>query len=401
MIVFRHEASRASATPSARVRSVRVGTTVILSTAALIAGLLPSTLAAQGLLSMQGFGYPTGGLSTRALGTAGATGEFDLLSSRNPAAVGSLGRSIASVQAEPEFRTMRLGEVSENTRVQRIPLVAAGLRVQRFAFLISGHTFLDRSFITSSPGTALVGGETVATTDRLESRGAMSELRFASGWTWRGVRLGVGLHALSGEHEVVRERAFPDTLRFGAVQDSSVIGFQGLAGSVGFDWRVSGGLVVAGSWRAGGALSTVKNDTTVTSANVPGRYGLGLSYDGFTGAVLAASVEQVGWSAMNGLGSDNARAEDALNWSAGVELAGGEFRQFPVVWRLGVAQRELPFLLGTTRVSERVLTTGLGIPIGGETATIDFGLQRAQRRIPTGGAQEDAWGLSFGLTIRP
>ncbi|MGE5750306.1 MAG: hypothetical protein ACM31F_10130, partial [Gemmatimonas sp.] len=40
---------------------------------------------AQGTLSTQGFGYPTGQLSTRALANGGGIGEFDADSPINPA----------------------------------------------------------------------------------------------------------------------------------------------------------------------------------------------------------------------------------------------------------------------------------------------------------------------------
>ena len=46
---------------------------------------LAAAAGAQGTLSTQGFGYPTGGMSARSLATGGAITEFDPLSSTNPA----------------------------------------------------------------------------------------------------------------------------------------------------------------------------------------------------------------------------------------------------------------------------------------------------------------------------
>lgn len=356
---------------------------------------------AQGSLSSQGFGYPTGGLSTRSLGTAGATGEFDLLSARNPASAAEIGNSIISVQGEPEFRTLRFGDVRENTRVQRVPLIAAGLRVKRVGLLISGTTLLDRSFSTESPGTAIVDGNTVPTTDRLESRGAMTELRLAAGWTWKNLGLGAAIVAVTGEHSVVRTRAFPDTLLFGGVLDSTRIGFEGIGAVLGMNWRVTQDLLLGASWKVGGGLNALRRDSTLRSANLPGRLGAGVLYQGFAGTVLAANVERVQWSAMNGLGSDAATAQDATNWSVGTEFEGGALRRVPVLWRLGYGQRDLPFLLRTLPVSERAIHGGVGIPIAGEFASLDFSLQRSQRRVQGDLAQEDAWGLSAAITIRP
>jgi len=358
-------------------------------------------LQAQGALSTQGFGYPPGGLSTRALGTAGATGEFDLLSARNPAAVAELGNSIISIQGEPEFRTMRFGDVREDSRVQRVPLIAAGLRVKRVGILISGTTLLDRSFSTESPSSASIDGTSVPTLDRLDSRGAMTELRLAGGWRWKSFGLGAAVVAVTGEHSVARSRIFPDTLRFGGVLDSTRLGFGGIGAAFGMNWRASPDLLVGASLKVGGGLNALRNDSTLRSARVPSRLGAGVLYRGFAGTILAVNVERVQWSAMNGLGTEAATAQDATNWSAGTEFEFGTLRRFPVLWRLGYGQRDLPFLLRDLPVSERAIHGGLGVPVAGESASLDLSVQRSLRRVQGDQVREDAWGLSAAITIRP
>ena len=52
-------------------------------------------------------------------------------------------------------------------------------------------------------------------------------------------------------------------------------------------------------------------------------------------------------------------------------------------------------------VSERAFHGGLGVPLAGEFAVLDLGLQRSLRRVQGDQAREDAWGLSASLTIRP
>ncbi len=374
---------------------------VALLLGATLGSALVTRADAQGALSAQGFGYPPGGYSARALGTAGATGEFDLLSSRNPAAVAEIGSGIVSAQGEPETRTLRIGDVSERSRLQRVSLIAAGLRVRGVGLLVSSSTLLDRSFRTRSAGEALIDGTPVPTVDDFESRGAMGELRLSAGWTWRGLSLGAAAVAITGQHDVVRARAFPDSLGFGTVGDSSTVGFQGIGGALGVSWRATDGLLLGASWRAGGGLDAVRRDSTLGGASVPGRLGAAVLYDGFAGTVLAASVERVGWSAMNGLGSEAATARDATNWSVGAEFASGTIRRFPIFWRVGYAQRALPFLLDGEAVSERALHAGVGLPVAGEAAVFDIAFQRGQRRIPSDRAQEDAWSITAGLTIRP
>jgi hypothetical protein len=123
--------------------------------------------------------------------------------------------------------------------------------------------------------------------------------------------------------------------------------------------------------------------------------------DRFEGTVVAASIEQVSWSAMNGLGSAASEARDVINWSVGAELVGGSLRNYPVLWRAGYGERQLPFLVQGEGVRERVINAGLGVPLAGEAAVVDFALQRALRRLPSDAVREDAWALTVGLTIRP
>jgi hypothetical protein len=369
--------------------------------AALLLTVSVSSLQAQGTLSTQGFGYPPGGLSTRSLGIGGATAEFDLLSSRNPASAAEIGSSVLSVQAAPEYRTVLFNDVSERSTIQRTPLVAAGLRLKRVGLLLSASTLLDRSFTTESPGTAVIGGVPTPTTDRFESRGAITELRLSAGWNYKAFALGVAAVAVTGEHSLVRTRAFPDTLLFGGVLDSTRIGFEGLGVALGATWRATNNFLIGASYRSSGPLNVLRRDSTLRSANLPSRLGLGVLYQGFAGSVLSASLEQVGWSAMNGLGTDASRAQDALNWSVGGEFEGGALRRTSVLWRVGYAQRELPFLLRDLPVSENAIHAGVGIPISSEAASLDFSVQRSFRRVQGDQARENAWGISAALTIRP
>lgn len=373
----------------------------ILACTALCAMGPISQLHAQGALSAQGFGYPVGGLSARALGTAGATGEFDPLSARNPSAVGDIGFGIISVQGQPDWRTVKTGDVRERSTVQRVPLVAAGVRVKDFAFLVSATTLLDRSFSTRSTGSVSIDGKPVETADALDARGAISELRFSAAWGWKTLRLGVAAVGITGEQSVARAREFPESSGFGSVLDSSRVGFQGVGAAFGAAWRPVEHLLVGGSYRAGGFLDALRRDTAISSASVPDRLGVGVLYDGIAGTVLSASVERINWSAMNGLGSASAVAQDVTNWAVGAEVVSGSFRAAPIFWRVGYSGRTLPFLLRDVSVTERILSGGVGIPVAGEAITLDVALQRAQRRISSGAAAEDGTALTVGLTIRP
>lgn len=387
--------------PSHRTPRCLVVARATLACAALLATQPTSQLLAQGALSAQGFGYPVGGLSARSLGTAGATGEFDPLSARNPSAVGDIGFGIISVQGQPDWRMVKTEDLRERSTLQRVPLVAAGVRVKDVAFLVSATTLLDRSFSTRSTGSVSIDGKPVETVDALDARGAISELRLSAAWSWKTLRVGVAAVGVTGEQSVARSRTFPESSGFGSVLDSSRIGFQGVGAAFGAAWRPVEHLLVGGSYRAGGFLDALRRDTAISSASVPDRLGIGVLYDGIAGTVLSASVERVNWSAMNGLGSASAAARDVTNWSVGAEVISGSFRAAPIFWRVGYSGRTLPFLLRDVSVTERLFSGGVGIPVAGEAITVDIALQRAQRRIASGAAAEDGTALTVGLTIRP
>lgn len=378
--------------------------------AGLALGAAARPLAAQGSLSLQGFGYPTGQLSTRALGTGGALGEFDPVSALNPATVGQFFRPTFSVQYDPEFRTVTgPGGASAGTTTARFPVIAAGVPA-RWGIRIgaSASTLLDRSFTTEYRSTTQFSDGPVASTDRVESRGAISDLRFGVG-RYFGRRLGVGLaaHVYTGENRVVSARAFDDTVRFGPTADSSTIGFRGGAFSVGADLLVVRGVSLAASYRQGGAMRTERRDTTLTRADAPSRIGASLRVDRITGAIIAASWARTTWSDLQGLGTPNLRAVDADELRLGVEAVGPRLGDAPVQLRLGGFQRGLPFGVAGADVRETGFAGGVGIPLGGGRALVDLGLQRAARSARGGnatalaGLQERAWTLSVGATVRP
>ena len=90
---------------------------------------LPSLALAQGTLSTQGFGYPTGSLSTRTLGTGGALGEIDPLSVSNPSSILNLGGTALYFQAEPEYRKLSTRGQSESSTIARYPLIFGAVRL--------------------------------------------------------------------------------------------------------------------------------------------------------------------------------------------------------------------------------------------------------------------------------
>lgn len=358
---------------------------------------------AQGSLGTQGFGYPVSGVSIRVAGTAGALADSDPISAINPAALGGVQRIVFSAQAEPEYRTLQLNGGRERTTIQRIPLITLLLPAGHgVAGSLSMAGFLDRSFSTVTTGSAIVDGQTVPTTDRLDMRGGISDMSAALGWEINSrAKIGVAGHLFTGENVGSRERRFADTLSFGSVLDSARVRYAGTALSIGGEVRVLKSLAFSGSVRAGQTIRARIRDSVASTATIPDRIGLGMRYDGIAGTVFSVGVEHVGWSKLQSLGSNLVTAHDAMNVSAGLEVRGPAFRGYPTLFRAGYSRGELPFSTGAERVRESRIAGGFSIPIARDAASIDFSVQRAGRTLINSGVKESAYFLGVGVQIRP
>lgn len=356
----------------------------------------------QGTLSTQGFGYPLGGLSTRAAATGGALGEFDQLSSRNPAALTGWGRSGLYVQFDPEFRRIESGDASDRTTTSRFGAMAAGFNVgQRWTIGVSSHAFLDRSWATSFRSGQRLGDDSVSYAERFSSKGGINENRFAVAYRLHPkVVIGAGLHLLSGENRLNLKRQFDDSVRYGTLSRDISLTYSGTAASAGIVVSPFRRLSLAGSYRQGGSMKLRVVDTLRTAAHVPSRFGVGARLEPISGVTLLVGADRTEWSRMNGLGSPSAAAQDTWEYSTGVEFAGQRLRNAPWTYSLGYRQRDLPFAAAGAPVNERIFAGGLGIPIAGPRGMLELALQRAVRDATTT-VSERAWLLSVGFVVRP
>lgn len=381
-----------------------IGTRALAIVSALVAAGAP--LAAQGNISMQGFGYPVSGSSTRVSGTAGAFAQFDLVTPQNPAALTGLGRAAISVQAEPEFRTLTLNSVKEKVNIQRIPLLMVGARVtSRMVLSVTSSSFLDRNYSTVTTGEVLIDGKLVPTTDLSDMRGSIADIRAGLGWRLSSrLSIGIGGHVFTGTNKQTLLRQFTDTLTLGSVLDSSSVDFFGKAVSFGGEFVMPKGFTAAASYRIGAKIEAENADTVLTRANVPDRMSAGLMYTGIPGASFAFNIENTKWSSMQSLGSSRLEAHDATNFSGGAEVATGRVRGTPVMLRAGIGRNSLPFGVNGGTVKETRFGAGAAMAItnpGRDQAVLDFSLQRANRTLSGSPAKEGAWLLGIGIQIRP
>jgi hypothetical protein len=362
-----------------------------------------SSAAAQGTLSTQGFGYPAGGLSTHAEGLGGSIAENDPLSPMNPAALATWGRPGFYFQYDPEFRHVEANGTSDNTTTARFPLLAGALNIgPRITVGISSTTFLDRTWQTSSTGYAhFATGDSSLYNESFSTDGAINDVRLAGSFlVLPTLSIGVAGHVLTGQNRLLISRTFADT-SFAAFSQGSTLSYTGHSFTGGLDWRPMPELYLGVSGDAGGTMHAYRNDTTLSSARVPKRLGVGAVFGGVSGLSLSANAEWHGWSALNGLAESEVRAVDGWDWGLGAEVRAPSLfgQEFPL--RLGYRHRILPFDVNATDVHETDYSLGLGVPVSRGRSRVDFSLTRANRSANIAGVSEHAWILSAGFFLRP
>lgn len=386
----------------------------ILAGALLIAASAASATA-QGNLSTQGFGYPTGQLSPSALSLGGSTAELDASSALNPANVAVWGAVVLFMQYEPEIRTVKTSGASNRTMTARFPMVGIAVPLGRWITAqASASTFLDRTWRSSVTTQRDIGGTVFDATEIFSSDGGITDFRLAMAYSpTRRFQVGVAGHIFSGENRILIQQVFPDTVRFSGAQQESELTYGAYGVSAGAMFRLATHLGIGASVRAGGDMDAKSADTVVASGKVPMRYGASVSYAGISGVALSARVNFDEWSSMQSMRGSGSRmrAFDSWDYGVGADVAGPTIGRRNIALRLGARYRGLPFGAGSSatvdpsKVNELTLAGGFGIPLGVGRSQIDVGVARATRKpenaAVTGGATESAYIFSFGVRVRP
>ncbi len=371
-----------------------------LGALALLALLASGTVAAQGTVGGQGFGYPTGQMSGGVLGSGGAGAESDPNSAINPAAIAQPNRFSLMLQFEPETRRTSAGGRSDAASIVRFPAFMATGAFKRFVGAVGVTSVLDRTWTNSYADSLLIDGNWIPTTVTARSEGALSDVRAAASYfVNRRLQVGVGLHGMTGENRTGLTYAFADTSGVGAIVQSADYSFNGAAMSFGIVSEPKDGLQISASMRSGGALVLERSGAEVGAADVPIRFGVGITWAAIPGLALSARLDQTRWSDLEGLGSAQVSLFDATEVAVGADVLGPRIGPVNSAVRVGLRDRTLPFGLAGNAVKERIWAFGLGLPVSRGRAQVDLALQRATRTAP--GASEKAWLLTVGLGIRP
>jgi hypothetical protein len=284
--------------------------------------------------------------------------------------------------------------------VMRFPTFAATGRIGPLTLGASVSTFLDRTWANSYSDSLYVAGEWHPSTVLTGVDGALSVARVAVAYAVHPrLRLGLGLHAFTGENQTQFQRVFTDSAGLGGLAQTARLTFSGRAISGGVVYLPRDGVALAASFRSGGELSTALNDVHSATAKVPSRWGVGGSWVVVPGATLNARIDQTRWTDLDGLGSSNVFTFDAREIGVGADVVGPSVAGVPMMLRLGVRDRTLPFGVNGDRVPERSFSFGAGLPVARGRGQLDVALQRAVREV--GVSTERSWFLSVGVGIRP
>ncbi|MEO7041842.1 MAG: hypothetical protein ABI035_06255 [Gemmatimonadaceae bacterium] len=370
--------------------------------AVLVTTFSAAAVHAQGSVSLQGFGYPPGELSTRALGTAGALGDIDPRSPINPAALGVLPATQFYAQYDPEFRRVTSAGVTAGTTTSRLPNIGGVLPINdHFVIGFSAASLLDRTWETNRARVQVFGTDTIPFSERLKSNGALTDVRFALAYSPNSrVHVGVGVHTFPGSMQLTSNELFPDSTQYQSITQISEVSFSGTAYSAGAVIDVLPSLTVAFSGRKGGTSKMFANDSLLTTSHIPDSYSGSIAFTGIPGTTVAIRGQHDNWSQMTALSYSGATGVDANDVSAGVESNGPKLGGFPLLLRVGVRRRDLPFLVGTQTVQETSFGGGIGVPIAYDRVTFDIAALHTNR-TGVAGVTERAYNLSFGLQVHP
>lgn len=365
------------------------------------AAAFASEAPAQAALSTQGFGFPTGQLSSRAWGTGGSIAEVDPLSPVNPATLSMIGTRLVNFQIEPEYRSVSSSGGIDRTTTARYPVVFGAIPIKSWVVSLGSSTLLDRTSTTIFPSTEPINNtERVETTNRERVDGAMDDVRLAGAWmptNW--FRVGLGIHGIVGHNLIATTQSFTDSTQFATFTEERLLGFSGFAASAGVE-LISKLFMGGVSYRQGANIQMSSNDSVITKARVPNHFGASLAYTGITNSSIAVRVAHDNWSALGPLGGPGFTAVDGWDSSVGADMAGPRFLGRTVFLRGGFRYRTLPFQADSNTVTEKSITAGVGTTFANQRALADIALIRAVRTagVP---ATERAWTISIGLSVRP
>jgi hypothetical protein len=370
----------------------------------LIIGSAMPLQAQNSVYGVAGLGFPGRLLSARARALGGGVAPFDRQSGINPASTGafrSLGAGFSVVNSRRNYDA--LGTNVKGLTDTRFPnaVVGANLGRSSYSFSIGFSLFAERTYDIATSSQLILRGDTIQADDRVRSDGGISDIRMTlakrlGSSTW----IGVAGHFVSGSTRSSVEREFSDPF-FEPVSQRETIEYFGKGIAVGFVTVPSEELQLGASLRYDSDLNIETSSGATSNVSLPVHFTAGAVFRPQLAVRWSASFTWRGW----GVASDDLTAInlgssfDTWEFGTGVEIGGAGPGTSPIPIRVGFRYAQLPFSVTGDQPTEINLSAGTGIRFASERASMDLSVERAIR--DGAGANEKAWLLTLGLTVRP
>lgn len=384
--------------------------------AALLLGLAAASLigsvetaVGQSLLAGRGLGLVAEPLDARARGLGGVAQGLPEpnLSLINPAGVAGIPAPALHVTYQPDSYSAEVGGTTSEGTTARFPVIHVALPLGRRTVLSLGYgSFLDQSWGVERDTALTIAGESVPVVDRFASRGGVATLRLGGAYALNErLAVGVGLDLHTGAQRDSVVRLFQSGGLAPTVY-SSLRSYSGLSYNAGVRWNPSEAFGLGASLGQGGTLESRPEDEAqlAVSYQLPLTASFGGSGRVTPSTLVALSGRWTGWSAASDDLSGAGGARDSWSVGGGIEweaFTAGE-RVFP--FRLGARYATLPFAWhsgpeGDGLMTERALTGGAGVRLGGGAAVADLAVERGARGGEAGGLSESFWRMAVSLTV--
>jgi hypothetical protein len=358
-------------------------------------------LAQTSVYGIRGLGFPGRMTNSRGRALGGGPTLFDPGSTLNPAAVAGYGSATVDVMVETDLRDYTVDTVSAGgLTATQFPLAQLGLAIGHtpLSFALSYGVYTDRSYDIQRSDTLELRGAPVGYEERTTSRGGVSDIRAALAYRIRpSLRVGAAVHLLTGSAKLSFSRTFADSAyRPYAIEgDESVKGFGVSAGVI---WAPLSRVAVGVTARSDTKATLEVDSVPSGEVDLPLMLAGGIQLGPFANLRWSSSAVWRSWSNAQLVGAPTA-AFDTWEVGTGLEFGGpesGESR-FPI--RAGVRYATLPFSPTAEQPHELALALGVGGAFSQGRGLVDLTAERVMRR--GAGASENAWQISWTITVRP
>ena len=378
---------------------------------ALVISLVTTPSSAQSLFNAAGMGLPIEAIDgrARALGNLGIGLWGSGLLPGDPAAAGMFIAPTAVIVGQPSW--VDYDHESGNSgsiRGNRFPLLGVGYPAFSGMFTVSLSSFLDQHYKSQRSSQLHLRGEESEVTDFFEQDGSIGSLNLGySRPLGTSAALGFNFGRYAGSVLRRLERDFgtvslPETLE--SYQTSSRWTYSGTSLTGGMAVNLGGVARVAASVTWSGDLNATASDENQgmdRSFSMPMQYRLGTSIVLAPGLMITASAVQADWADIEGDLDTPTTVGSTSNIGVGVELSRASLFGLAVPIRFGYRTGKLPFSLGSSVATERILSAGLGlsfsevedIVLGGA----DLAIERGRRSDSV--LREEFWRATISLRV--